>query len=60
MAKRPRGAKRASAAERAALLSKVPTAALSEQGENDTGIQLEAPTRGPSLWCRPWRARKSR
>ncbi|UCM62897.1 flagellar hook-length control protein FliK [Aeromonas hydrophila] len=30
-----------SAAERAALLSKVPATALSEQGENDTKIQLE-------------------
>ncbi|MDX7777884.1 flagellar hook-length control protein FliK [Aeromonas hydrophila] len=35
-----------SAAERAALLSKVPTAALSEQGENDTKIQLEGADKG--------------
>ncbi|MGT4068620.1 UNVERIFIED_CONTAM: flagellar hook-length control protein FliK [Aeromonas hydrophila] len=35
-----------SAAERAALLSKVPTAALSEQGENDTRIQLEGADKG--------------
>lgn len=36
-----------SAAERAALLSKVPAAALSEQGENDTKIQLEGADKGP-------------
>ncbi|WP_323972958.1 flagellar hook-length control protein FliK [Aeromonas hydrophila] len=35
-----------SAAERAALLSKVPAAALSEQGENDTRIQLEGADKG--------------
>ncbi len=35
-----------SAAERAALLSKVPAAALSEQGENDTKIQLEGADKG--------------
>ncbi|EGX6952387.1 flagellar hook-length control protein FliK [Aeromonas hydrophila] len=35
-----------SAAERAALLSKVPAAALSEQGENDTRIQLEGVDKG--------------
>ncbi len=35
-----------SAAERAALLSKVPAAALSEQGENDTTIQLEGADKG--------------
>ncbi|WP_185423426.1 flagellar hook-length control protein FliK [Aeromonas hydrophila] len=35
-----------SAAERAALLSKVPTAALSEPGENDTKIQLEGADKG--------------
>ncbi|MFQ2201901.1 flagellar hook-length control protein FliK [Aeromonas hydrophila] len=35
-----------SAAERAALLSKVPTAALSEPGENDTRIQLEGADKG--------------
>ncbi|WP_339330497.1 flagellar hook-length control protein FliK [Aeromonas hydrophila] len=35
-----------SAAERAALLSKVPAAALSEQGEDDTRIQLEGADKG--------------
>lgn len=35
-----------SAAERAALLSKEPAAALSEQGENDTRIQLEGADKG--------------
>ncbi|HDC4324885.1 TPA: flagellar hook-length control protein FliK, partial [Aeromonas hydrophila] len=35
-----------SAAERAALLSKVPATALSEQGENDTKIQLEGADKG--------------
>ncbi|MGN5262801.1 flagellar hook-length control protein FliK [Aeromonas hydrophila] len=35
-----------STAERAALLSKVPAAALSEQGENDTKIQLEGADKG--------------
>ncbi|MBC6487266.1 flagellar hook-length control protein FliK [Aeromonas hydrophila] len=35
-----------SAAERAALLSKVPAAGLSEQGENDTKIQLEGADKG--------------
>ena len=35
-----------SAAERAALLSKVPAAALSEQGENDTKSQLEGADKG--------------
>ena len=35
-----------SAAERAALLSKVPAAALSEQGGNDTKIQLEGADKG--------------
>lgn len=35
-----------STAERAALLSKVPAAALSEQGENDTRIQLEGADKG--------------
>ncbi|MFQ2264920.1 flagellar hook-length control protein FliK [Aeromonas hydrophila] len=35
-----------SAAERAALLSKVPAAALSEQGENDTRIQQEGADKG--------------
>ncbi|MFM5252962.1 flagellar hook-length control protein FliK [Aeromonas hydrophila] len=35
-----------SAAERAALLSKVPAAALSEQGENDTRIQQEGAHKG--------------
>ncbi|MFQ2228792.1 flagellar hook-length control protein FliK [Aeromonas hydrophila] len=35
-----------SAVERAALLSKVPAAALSEQGENDTKIQLEGADKG--------------
>lgn len=35
-----------SAAERAALLSKVPAAALSEPGENDTRIQLEGADKG--------------
>ncbi|UNU31869.1 flagellar hook-length control protein FliK [Aeromonas hydrophila] len=35
-----------SAAERAALLSKVPAAALNEQGENDTRIQLEGADKG--------------
>ncbi|MFM5252061.1 flagellar hook-length control protein FliK [Aeromonas hydrophila] len=35
-----------SAAERAALLSKVPAAALSEQGEDDTRIQLEGVDKG--------------
>lgn len=35
-----------STAERAALLSKVPTAALSEQGEDDTKIQLEGADKG--------------
>ncbi|MCS3768258.1 flagellar hook-length control protein FliK [Aeromonas hydrophila] len=35
-----------SAAERAALLSKVPAAALSEQGENDTRIQREGADKG--------------
>ncbi|MCP1267022.1 flagellar hook-length control protein FliK [Aeromonas hydrophila] len=35
-----------SAAERAALLSKVPATALSEQGENDTRIQLEGADKG--------------
>ncbi|MGL6424482.1 flagellar hook-length control protein FliK [Aeromonas hydrophila] len=35
-----------SATERAALLSKVPAAALSEQGENDTRIQLEGADKG--------------
>ncbi|HAT2711624.1 TPA: flagellar hook-length control protein FliK [Aeromonas hydrophila] len=35
-----------SAAERAALLIKVPAAALSEQGENDTRIQLEGADKG--------------
>ncbi|WP_324016348.1 flagellar hook-length control protein FliK [Aeromonas hydrophila] len=35
-----------STAERAALLSKVPAAALSEQGEDDTRIQLEGADKG--------------
>ncbi|AVP86775.1 flagellar hook-length control protein FliK [Aeromonas hydrophila] len=35
-----------SVAERAALLSKVPAAALSEQGEDDTKIQLEGADKG--------------
>ncbi|QPR87228.1 flagellar hook-length control protein FliK [Aeromonas hydrophila] len=35
-----------SAAERAALLSKVPAAGLSEQGENDTKIQLDGADKG--------------
>ncbi len=35
-----------STAERAALLSKVPAAALSEQSENDTKIQLEGADKG--------------
>ncbi|MGL6548086.1 flagellar hook-length control protein FliK [Aeromonas hydrophila] len=35
-----------SAAERAALLSKVPAAALSEQGENDTKIPLDGADKG--------------
>ncbi|HHQ4455521.1 TPA: flagellar hook-length control protein FliK [Aeromonas hydrophila] len=35
-----------STAERAALLSKVPAAALSEQGENDTRIQQEGADKG--------------
>ncbi|MEH8144646.1 flagellar hook-length control protein FliK [Aeromonas hydrophila] len=35
-----------STAERAALLSKVPAATLSEQGENDTRIQLEGADKG--------------
>ncbi|WP_270831185.1 flagellar hook-length control protein FliK [Aeromonas sp. QDB03] len=35
-----------STAERAALLSKVPAAALSEQGENDTKIPLEGADKG--------------
>lgn len=35
-----------STAERAALLSKVPAATLSEQGENDTKIQLEGADKG--------------
>lgn len=35
-----------STAERAALLNKVPAAALSEQGENDTKIQLEGADKG--------------
>ncbi len=35
-----------STAERAALLSKVPASALSEQGENDTKIQLEGADKG--------------